>query len=68
MSKRSELYKDAFEQERRLLVHFHALSQFLDKDNPISREDFEKQYPRTYNAVLTDKLYSFDLPKEEENV
>jgi len=68
MSKRSDLYKDALEQERRLLVHFHALSQFLNKDNPISREDFEKQYPRTYNAVRTNKPYSFDLPKEKENV
>ena len=50
------------DQERILLVHFHALSELLNEVNPISREDFAKQYPRTHNAVLTDDPYSFDLP------
>lgn len=53
----------ALEQDRRLVCHFRALSELL-KEDPISREDFAKQYPRTYNAVVTDKPYSFDLPDD----
>ena len=62
MSKRSDLYKNALEQARTLLIHFDALSELLNEVNPISREEFAKQYPRTYNAVMTDEPYSFDLP------
>ncbi len=64
MSKRTKLYELALDQERTLLSHFRALSELLDEVNPITREDFAKQFPRTYNAVLTDNPYSFDLPNE----
>lgn len=62
MSKRSELYKTALDQERHMLCHFRALSELLDEVNPITRQDFAKMFPRTYNAVVTDDPYSFDLP------
>ncbi len=52
-------------QETTLLCHFRALSELLDEVNPITREEFAAQFPRTYNAVLTDEPYSFDLPEKE---
>ena len=58
----TKLLAIALEQERHMLCHFHALSELLKRD-PISREDFAKQYPRTHNAVMTNKPYSFDLPE-----
>jgi len=66
MNKRTELFATALEQERRMMCHFYALSELL-KGDPISQEDFAKQYPRTYNAVMTDKPYSFDLPKDYDH-
>lgn len=50
------------DQERTMLLHFYALSELLDEVNPITREEFAAQYPRTHNAVLTDEPYSFELP------
>jgi len=50
------------------LCHFRALSELLDEVNPITREDFAKQFPRTYNAVLMDDPYSFELPEKESEV
>ncbi len=58
----TKLLEVALEQERRMLHHFRALGELL-KGDPISREDFAKQFPRTHNAVMTDKPYSFDLPE-----
>lgn len=60
----TKLLEVALEQERRMLVHFDALRQLFG-DTPVSLEDFAKQYPRTYNAVMTDKPYSFDLPTSD---
>lgn len=59
----TKLLAIALEQERTLLIHFAALSELL-KDDPVSREDFAKMFPRTYNAVVTDQPYSFDLPSK----
>ena len=53
------------DQERTLLCHFRALSELLDEVNPITREEFAEQFPRTYNAVLLDEPYSFDLPEKD---
>lgn len=52
------------EKERTLLCHFRALSELLDEVNPITREEFAKLFPRTYNAVVKDEPYSFDLPED----
>lgn len=58
----TKLLQVALDQERHMMCHFTALGELL-KEDPISREDFAKQFPRTYNAVMTNKPYSFDLPK-----
>ena len=47
-----------------LTVHFYALAEMLAKKNPVTPEQFALQYPRTWNAVMTDKPLSFDLPNE----
>lgn len=59
-----KLLEIALEQERRMLVHFDALRQLFG-DTPVSLEDFAKQYPRTHNALVTNKPYSFDLPNSD---
>lgn len=48
----------------RLTVHFYALAEMLDKKNPVTAEEFALQYPRTWNAVMTQKPLSFDLPSD----
>ncbi len=44
------------------LIHFEAIrSWFTSKDRHL--DNFEKRYPRTYNALMTDDPMSFDLPE-----
>ena len=47
-----------------LTVHFYALAEMLAKKNPVDPKQFVSSYPRTWNAVMTDKPLSFDLPNE----
>lgn len=51
--------------EDRLLIHFEAFrSWFTDPDKyNHHRDNFEKQYPRTYNALMTNEPLSFDIPE-----
>lgn len=51
------------DKERTLLLHFRALCELLDEVNPISKDEFAQQFPRTYNAVVNDEPYSFELPE-----
>ena len=60
----TKLLEVALKQERTMMVHFIALSELLG-DDPISREDFARIYPRTHNAVVTGKPYSFELPSND---
>lgn len=63
----TELLAKALEQERHMLCHFTALRHLLEDVDPITREEFAKLYPRTWNAVVTEKPYSFDLPEDFEH-
>ncbi|KKN25205.1 hypothetical protein LCGC14_0887310 [marine sediment metagenome] len=57
------LHRKFIGKERTLLCHFRALSELLDEVNPITKEEFAQQFPRTYNAVVKDDPYSFELPE-----
>ena len=37
---------------KRLEVHFHALCWLLDENDPVTPEEFAKQFPRTYKAAI----------------
>ena len=56
------IYSVRMNREETLLVHFEAIrSWFTDPNCHV--DNFEKQYPRTYNALMTGDPSSFDLPE-----